>query len=662
MQFQRKYIVLIALCLVLLVVAIYLLLFRAPWSPNQKNSNKQIDLLLEQVEEKVFHNPDLAFQLAAESLSQSEEMEYTLGKAKSRYWLALLLVRSNREGEAMVRASSYAEISHYLFRREIGDLYWIARSMDLLAIVYHDQKRMGEAKKVLRDAKELITDIQNRPIDSLNVLAEVNNTEGYIRLVTDASDDLAGQCFEESIQHYKLLQDSFHQNVSEVLARSLRNLGIYYAKNNDLIFALEKTEEALQEIKKVESKEELARCLYFLGRINIKLFERDPFGSYYYKDGIDALQLALEQNPKQQSDIYLWIAVANRIQQTRKGLQHNSHVIDSLKLAIEKANNEFDLSTLIEIKEELNRPYYLKKDINSTTLLSNCLEAYHAVAEQTKQLSFQEAQRFADFEMNQLTSQFEFAEKKYLFMVISAILIFGLLTYLIFLYKENQKLNAANQALKEKDSARRAQLDTHFISNVLNSIDGLVNMNENLKASRYIVRFGRLCRLFIEASRSDQIQLKEEMQLLEDYLCLEKLRYNEHLNFSINFDDHLDKESSYIPPMILQPLLENAVIHGIRHKTEPGTIEVNLVKKSEAVLSCTVKDDGVGREKAKELEKRRPIKSKSVGLQVILERLDLFRKNLPLSHLEIEDLYDDQRKPIGTSVKVDIPLFTNHEI
>src|SRR5678815_823690 len=198
--------------------------------------------------------------------------------------------------------------------------------------------------------------------------------------------------------------------------------------------------------------------------------------------------------------------------------------------------------------------------------------------------------------------------------------------------------------------ALRAQMNPHFIFNCLASINRFILKNESKTASNYLTRFSRLMRMVLLNSQKQLISLDDELQMLELYLQMERLRFKNSFDYSITFLNTLDSDNISIPPLLLQPFCENAIWHGLMHSERPGrlNIELSLLGK---ILNCVITDNGVGREKAEEMKSKTAEKEKSMGLKITTERLSLLNNENGLqTFYEIEDLNDEEGNASGTKV------------
>jgi hypothetical protein len=206
-------------------------------------------------------------------------------------------------------------------------------------------------------------------------------------------------------------------------------------------------------------------------------------------------------------------------------------------------------------------------------------------------------------------------------------------------------------------TALRAQMNPHFIFNCLNSIKLYTLQNNAERASDYLNKFARLIRLVLENSRSELVTLQNELDALQLYIELEAMRFKEKLKFEITVSNDIDQRYVKIPPLLLQPYVENAIWHGLMHKPEGGTIQIDVLQPSENLLTICIADDGVGRARAAELKSKSAGKHKSFGMQVTADRIQMINQLYNIStNIQILDLVDSSGQPLGTHVILRIPV------
>lgn len=222
--------------------------------------------------------------------------------------------------------------------------------------------------------------------------------------------------------------------------------------------------------------------------------------------------------------------------------------------------------------------------------------------------------------------------------------------------RERAQEEQARQLNELKLQALRAQMDPHFIFNCLNSIDSFIIASEREQASHYLGRFAKLIRLILQHSDSTRVPLEREVEMLKYYLELEALRFKHPFTFEVRVDEELEGEPVELPTMLVQPYIENAIWHGLRHKDSAGHIKVEFRLHADD-LECVVEDNGVGRTASRAINQQRSGVHKSMGMRVSADRLRLYGElEQGASRVVVEDLRDADGKASGTRVTIAIPL------
>jgi ligand-binding sensor domain-containing protein len=212
----------------------------------------------------------------------------------------------------------------------------------------------------------------------------------------------------------------------------------------------------------------------------------------------------------------------------------------------------------------------------------------------------------------------------------------------------NDKLNEMEQM------ALRSQMNPHFIFNCLNSIQDYVISGDVQGANKFITDFSRLIRNTLDNSSKKTISIVDEITYLTNYLTIEQYRFENKFEFSIYVDNQINKDDNHIPPMLLQPYVENAIRHGINNKKEGvGLIQINILKQNNNLI-CEIIDNGIGRKAALALKGNTAIEYQSKGMELTAKRIQLLNKNIGEDIvIKIEDV---QSPKIGTKVTVSIPM------
>jgi PAS domain S-box-containing protein len=218
----------------------------------------------------------------------------------------------------------------------------------------------------------------------------------------------------------------------------------------------------------------------------------------------------------------------------------------------------------------------------------------------------------------------------------------------------DEELAGANKKVAElKLTALRSVMSPHFIFNVLNAIQYYIAKNDRLNAINYLSTFSKLVRSILTHSVSNKITLSDEIEMLKNYINLEMIRFENKFDYNIEVIDHVDIDNIEIPSLLIQPYVENAILHGLYNKNEKGTLSIRIKEDDEAVI-FEIEDDGVGREAAMKLRQRNFPSHKSMGVKLTEERLKLINSQ-NLAAFSIEDL-NDAEGPKGTRVTIRISI------
>jgi tetratricopeptide (TPR) repeat protein len=221
---------------------------------------------------------------------------------------------------------------------------------------------------------------------------------------------------------------------------------------------------------------------------------------------------------------------------------------------------------------------------------------------------------------------------------------------------ERAKVALLERAKELEIQALRSQMNPHFIFNCLNAINRFVLGHETEAASDYLTKFSKLMRMIMNHSRHSVIPLADELEVLSLYLDMESLRFKNAFDYHIRLEDDIEAGDIFIPPLLLQPFVENAVWHGLMHKNGGGELSVEVGERN-GILTVIIQDNGVGRKRAGILKSKSVEKYKSMGLQITAQRLALLTGEGKPGHLfEIEDLYDEDGNAAGTRVVLKIRI------
>lgn len=362
-------------------------------------------------------------------------------------------------------------------------------------------------------------------------------------------------------------------------------LAASYEKNQDLAKAIDLQKEAIQSAKASQNPTEILRQSNQLGVLYAKNKQPEKADSLWKNAYNDAIQ---NQNTLAAKDILkTWTSFLNQQKRTEEALQRQQQFLDTLDFLIEKDSSLIDWQ-LFELTDEK-----IKQLEKERTLKDALLD---------KQTTF----------------------NQYLmgFVVVLAGFVLWIFYTLIKIRKQNKQI--ALQSL-------RREMNPHFIFNSLNSLNQFIAQNNELEANKYLTRYSTLMREIMETSNKDFITLQDEISLLNKYLALEHLRFADIFQYEINTDEALSLDEIWVPNMIVQPHVENAIWHGLRYRTSPGLLKIKISEQHQKI-QIEIDDNGIGIENSQALKTKNQRKHPSRGLKNVAERIqllnDLYNQNI----------------------------------
>jgi tetratricopeptide (TPR) repeat protein len=295
---------------------------------------------------------------------------------------------------------------------------------------------------------------------------------------------------------------------------------------------------------------------------------------------------------------------------------------------------------------DLYRRYFLKYD---ELLEKNGINDQNVLTLNEEFLK--QEQRISELIETQKLRDLDFArQKKILWSLALIIVVFGLLTWLLVRnIREKQRAN-----MQIKIQSLRSQMNPHFIFNSLNSVNNFISKNDERSANKYLSDFSKLMRAVLKNSDLDFVSLESEIETLRLYLELEHFRFGNKFTYALTIDESIEPNQVQIPPMLVQPYIENAIWHGLRYKEDKGELLVRFYLEG-GHLFCTIIDNGIGRKKSAELKTSNQKQQQSTGIKNTKERIELLNKMYKTKlQIRIEDLEQDG-EALGTKVLISLP-------
>lgn len=276
------------------------------------------------------------------------------------------------------------------------------------------------------------------------------------------------------------------------------------------------------------------------------------------------------------------------------------------------------------------------------------LDNQNRIASLEKEKELSETKISLAYKDQQLVHESNKRQQWAIYSLIAGFLLMLLLVYFMFRTNKQQKL--ANNLLALK--SMRSQMNPHFIFNALNSVNSFIAVNDERSANRYLSEFSVLMRNVLENSDEDFIPLSKEIELLKLYVKLEHNRFKDKFDYKVTIDDDIPLDEYTIPPMVLQPYIENAIWHGLRYKKEKGNLNISMINQSTKTIKILIEDNGIGRQKSIEMKTKNQLKQKSKGMSNIKKRIailnDMYQDKISVT---ISDAHNN-----GSGTKVELLL------
>ena len=318
---------------------------------------------------------------------------------------------------------------------------------------------------------------------------------------------------------------------------------------------------------------------------------------------------------------------------------------------LEKITNSYRIS-FDSLRNYKNAYYYsvLNKLYNDSIFNSESDEKFSEL-----EVEFETSQKEQKIKLLKKNEELLNKENKNRLISAIALIITILLGTLIFILINNRaKLKAKQKSIETEHKLLRTQMNPHFIFNALLAIESFMYKNDLDKSAEYLSNFAKLMRLILESSRKNFISLGEELEILNYYIGFQKLRNKVDFNSKINISENIDIENTLIPPMLIQPFIENAIEHGFSQETKNALLKISF-KLKDNYIYIDVTDNGTGINNTNNSAKE----SHSLAIQITKERLNIIsdKKQRKYINFTIQDLSDIDPDLKGTKVSIKIPHF-----
>lgn len=503
----------------------------------------------------------------------------------------------------------------------------------------------------------------NQLYECLKIFEEVGDEIG----IADVHLSIGNICYfqrdyNKALEHHIKSNELYVKNKYEVAFSTVNfKIGVDYNALKDYVKALQYLQKS---IDLIESSDYGPNSVAYLNIAQISIYQNKYDKALDYANR--GLSIAESMGNKvEMNHSHIILSKVFRLQ--KKHDLSITHGLEALKIGQEiehpaeinmAAKQLYEIYTETKQIEKANQ--YHQLFIETKSVLDN-QESKNALLEQKLKYEYEKKELLTKAEnekkLMEITSVNErnnLRKNIWLIVFASILVLIGISAF--FLYKNfKQKsiiTNQKNNLLKQKLLV--SQMNPHFIFNSLNAIQNYIFKQDSLKAGNYLSQFSELIRMILDYSRKDYISIDAEVKLLNNYLELQKLRFENKFDFAIVVDDKIDKESIHIPPMLAQPFIENAIEHGIFYKKDKGRVDVRLYFENE-VLIYEIEDDGVGIEEAMKLKNKLKSSYESLATIITKERMTTLSEQAN-SNIEIIDKKNTSPGHSGVKVKFVVPF------
>lgn len=628
-------------CVALLLICFFFFRAEAQIDKKQKSSNSvrikskisnntDPELLIKKALDNRTKNPSKAISYIEEAIIMSKAQKNTSTEAKAYE----LLGDINQDIEQWTDAiehynktinllSKNDRTKQHLVQSKIGNCY----------------KETSQYNKAIEAYKKSLSFSQNNneKFNTKTAIGDIHYLQSNILL--------AQEQYKEAL---KLAETN--KNTSQIsIAKA--NLAKTYAKqknNQEAEQLLEESEEALSKIEKDVSDYNYSVVTEAQDEV-IQQYDDEKEIEVRSQNTLPSSEKANKYTVKQNQKLAEALINTGDVDKAITTLNNTISLADRSQLTTEKATAQKTLSNAFSEKGDYKEALDQYKAYIATKEAE--LIEKEKLLEQRKQIVKRQrgiSSISSDFELYETEEhllQEQNRRQQWIILSLAVLLLISAISALL-IYRNAKAKRKANQLLALK--SLRSQMNPHFIFNALNSVNNFISKNDERSANKFLSEFSKLMRMVLENSQKELIPLQDEIELISLYLKLEHFRFRDKFDYHLNIDENLRETT--IPPMLIQPFIENAVWHGLRYKKSFGRLEVSLHQEKNHIC-VTIKDDGIGRVRSQEIKTENQ-QQKSQGLKNTKERISLINKVYKKKYkLNITDV-DAEKDDVGTFVEL----------
>ncbi|MDY7396247.1 histidine kinase [Aureibaculum sp. 2210JD6-5] len=546
------------------------------------------------------------YDLAANNYKVSiENVESTtvLLKLADAYLLNKEYKNSENTFKRVLEKREISDDQKILAYKGLGDVYLKSKKYNDAIAQYQTALKLAQKQKNTSQ----ITDLNTKISSAFEASGQIVQAENFLNL---AKTNVRAQSpKEEAIQSQRTAD--------------------FYSRNNNIDKEVQQRKQTLKNLEEADVNEVVSEDIV-LNKPKAKLeLGNALIKQNNFKEAIPILEESASE-AESTEDILTQKNAVQRLSEVYATLGDDNKALNNYQKYVSLVDKLYQ-----QKEDEINAIVSLNKELSEKQNRITSLEKDRELTESKYKLFETE---------NELTAENDRRQKIIIYALLGGLLL--LLFSLFWMIRSNKQRRLANNLLALK--SLRTQMNPHFIFNALNSVNSFIAQNDERTANRYLTDFSTLMRSVLNNSEEDFISLEKEIELLELYLKLEHSRFKDKFDYELTIDKNIDQGQFQIPPMLLQPYVENAVWHGLRYKKEKGFLKVSLDKVDDETIKIEISDNGIGRSKSKALKTEHQKKQKSKGMQNIKQRIKILNQMYKDKvDVFIEDMYDDKT---GTKV------------
>ncbi|WP_295811652.1 histidine kinase [uncultured Apibacter sp.] len=532
----------------------------------------------------------------------------------------------------LIRNKEYTKAQEYLEKAKA--LYSKKKKKNEIATLSRGIARIQESQN---NFSEAISNYDEASKNSTDVTFKQINSNDANRLRNNSNPSIQSNYIQQNIQLAE------QQNLSDEKTESYKQLAEINLQNNQKDLALTNLEKALENSKDKTTETAIKRQMAQVYILDNQI------------DKAIKINTELIKNVQKDNDIKTEIEQLQILSSIYLNNNKESESIDLLKKAYNLATKKGQTYEAKRILEQLVTIYQNKKEYAKSielyqTFLSNLEQLIKSDSSLVDSKLFEISEsKIVQLEKERIL-QNELLSKKNTITYFLITLLIIIAIFSIFIIKTLYSIKNKNKKIALQ--SLRREMNPHFIFNSLNSVNQFIAQNNELEANKYLTSYSKLMRNIMENSNKDFIKLTQELEQLKEYLGLEELRFQDKFSYFIEVDENLDTDATYIPNMLIQPNLENAIWHGLRYKEEKGLLRLSVKQFNDKII-VTIEDNGIGLKQSTDSKTENQKLHKSRGLTNTKDRILLLNK---LYSVSIELKIFEKRKPkTGVIVKLIFP-------